>query len=68
MHIFLIHCSDLGTRIVVVQDLLIVVALLAHHGSTYLAQAYAMAPAGSCEHEMLRNAFGVDVEAVDYEG
>ena len=51
-----------------VQDLLIVVALFAHHGSTYLAQAYTMAPAGSCEHEMLRNAFGVDIEAVDYKG
>ena len=51
-----------------VQDLLIVVALLAHHGSTNLAQAYAMAPAGACEHEMLRNAFGVDGEAVDYKG
>ena len=62
-----IYCLYIRTLIVVAQDVVVFISTLAHHGGTYLTETHAVSPACAGEHETLRNALGVDVEAVGYE-
>ena len=47
------------------QYLVVLVALLSHHGGTYLAEAYAVPPSGSGQDEAGGDAFGRQVFAID---
>ena len=47
------------------QYLVVLVALLSHHGGTYLAKTYAMSPSGSGQDEAGGDAFGRQVFAID---
>ena len=51
LKLLFVEALDLGTTIVVEKDLIVGLALLAHNGSAYLAEADAMTPAGTVEEE-----------------
>ena len=59
---------DFSTLIVVQQDGIIMITLLAHHGSTNLAEAYSMPPTGSDEFETLRHSLFIHIILIHHKG
>lgn len=55
INIVSIQFADFGFFVVVEEDLFKVIAFVAHHGGSYLAEAYAMAPSCSIKGEALWN-------------
>ena len=49
--ILFVEFADLGVTVVEEQDVVVGLALLAHDGSAYLAEAYTMAPSAAVETE-----------------
>ena len=50
------------------QDGIIMITLLAHHGSTNLAEAYSMPPTSSDEFETLRHSLFILIILIHHEG
>ena len=50
------------------QDGIIMITLLAHHGSTNLAEAYSVPPTGSDEFETLRHSLFILIILIHHEG
>ena len=59
----LVETAKRGVGIVVLQDLAVGVAFGCHHGGSYLAQAYAVTPAGSLQNESVLSLFNYECTA-----
>ena len=64
----LIEFLDFSSLIVVQQDGIIEIALLAHHGSTNLAESYSVSPSGANQFEALRNTVFICIIFIYHEG